>query len=98
MNKVELAQMLGLEMVGYGSEEVDQWEITELTKFEYQTIEREFNSDITVEITQEDLDIIEIFEYIDGKSPQLTYLLWECAADQYLEKIKNLVEGLGERL
>ncbi|AGN51559.1 hypothetical protein VPLG_00120 [Vibrio phage eugene 12A10] len=94
MNKVELAKMLGLEMVGYGSREVDHWEVAELTKFEYQIIEREFNSGITVAITQEDLDIIEIFEYIDGKSSQLTHLLWERAADQYLEKIKNLVETI----
>ena len=92
--KVELAKMLGLEMVGYCNEDVRDWEINELSKFEYQTIERKFNSNITVEITQEDLDIIELFEYIDGKSSQLTYLLWERAADQYLEKIKNLVETI----
>ena len=76
MCKVELAKILGLEMLEYGYEEVRDWEINELVKFEYQIIERKFNSDITVEITQEDLDIIELFEYIDGKSSQLTHLLW----------------------
>lgn len=102
-NKVELAKMLGLEMVGYSSEDVRPWEIKELLDFEYQTIEREFTADITVKIWQEDLDedklnikaedLVEDGD-IEVCVKQVEDLIWEHAADEYLGKIKSLVETI----
>ncbi|AUR94341.1 hypothetical protein NVP1193O_210 [Vibrio phage 1.193.O._10N.286.52.C6] len=101
--KVELAKMLGLEAhCGHG--DVSKWEIVDLIINDYMTIGAQFNSGtFLVSITQGDLgkdklDIklsdLEAEEDIKVCIKQCEDLLWERAADQYLEKIKNLVETI----
>ena len=103
MNKVELAKMLGLSHP-YGGEVVEKWHIEEVLKQDwYLTHTSKFNAHITVEITQEDfyeenLDIrsVDLKKEEDIKVciKQCEDLLWKRAADQYLEKIRNLVETI----
>ena len=101
MDKVELAKMLGL--AECQRVDVDRWDIRDLINNDYLTIDREFCSDITAIIDEEDfkphrLDIklsdLEKEEDIKVCIKQCEDLLWERAADQYLEKIKNLVETI----
>lgn len=96
MGKVELAKMLGLEMVGYDQSPVSMWEINELEKFEYQTIERKFTGDISVEIDQEDFSKGSVLLMADAEEMcrQCNLILWERAAEEYLGKIKTLVETI----
>mgnify|MGYP000678163540 CR=1 FL=1 len=101
--KVELAKMLGLELTGYCTESVRPWEIKELLDFEYQTIERTFNTRITVEVDQGDLseknlnikheDLVREGD-IKVCVKQVEDLIWERAADEYLGKVKALVETI----
>lgn len=101
MNKVELAKMLGLAECQRVA--VDKWDISALINNNYMTIDREFSSGITTIIDEEDLkphrlDIklsdLEKEEDIKVCIKQCEDLLWERAADQYLAKIKNLVETI----
>ena len=101
--KVELAKMLGLE-INYGYGDISKWEIVDLIINDYMLIDAQFNSGtLLVSITQGDLgkdnlDIklsdLEAEEDIKVCIKQCEDLLWERAADQYLEKIKNLVETI----
>lgn len=90
-DKVELAKMLGLEIC---DGDVREWEIEDLRKFEYMTIDKAFNAGITVEINKEDLNIIEYFENSQITEDKINSLVWKRAADEYLGKIKSLVETI----
>lgn len=102
LSKVELAKMLGLEFsYGYGT--VSKYDIETLIELDYMTIEWSFNAGIDVRIEQEDfcknkLDIqlsdLEKDEDIKVCIKQCEDLLLERAADEYLGKIKSLVETI----
>lgn len=99
--KVELAKMLGLELASWNS--VCKCEIQELLEHDWQTIEWKFNADIIVMVEQEDLseknlnikheDLVRE-EDIKVCVKQVEDLIWERAADEYLGKIKSLVETI----
>jgi len=101
--KVELAKMLGLGQY-YSECVVVEWHISEILKQEWYTSHvYEFNADITVTLELEDLSkdnldikLSDLDKDEDSKVciKQCEDLLWERAADQYLEKIKNLVETI----
>ncbi|CAM0047611.1 hypothetical protein VPHK460_0104 [Vibrio phage K460] len=102
MNKVELAKMLGLETTGY-PQTISKYSIYDLISSSWCVISETFTSGIEIEIEQEDLsknklDIklsdLEKDEDIKVCIKQIEDLLWERATDQYLEKIKNLVETI----
>ena len=103
MCKVELAKMLGLGQY-YTESVVEEWHILEMLKQEWYTSHvYEFNADVTVSLdledfTKDNLDIklsdLEKDEDIKVCIKQCEDLLWERAADQYLDKIKNLVETI----
>lgn len=100
-SKVELAKMLGLELANWDN--VCKWEIQELLEHDWQTIEWQFNAGIIVMIEQEDLseknlnikheDLVREGD-IKVCVKQVEDLIWERAADEYLGKIKSLVETI----
>ncbi len=101
MNKIELAKMLGLgELENYN---ISLWEIKNLLETDWMVIDGWFTAGISVEITKEDLgknklDISfkDLEEDGDIKAciKQCEDLMWERAAEQYLSKIKGLVETI----
>lgn len=101
MNKVELAKILGLETLH--DYRVDSCHVKNLLAHDYMEIDWSFNADIYVSITQEDLyednlnirhDDLVKDEDIKVCIKQCEDLLWERATDEYLGKIKSLVETI----
>lgn len=93
MTKVELAKMLGLTPDYTLS--VDKWQIKDLLEDQwYHAIECEFNAGVKVEVLKEDVEN----RHLDFDNTLfLNYveeLLWERAADKYLEKIKDIVNTI----
>jgi hypothetical protein len=103
MFKIELAKMMGLTSF-CGDQLLDLWHIEKVLKQDwYLTHEVEFNAGIIVTITHEDfhkdkLDIKleDLDDELDAKCciKQVEGLIWERAADEYLNKIKTLVENI----
>lgn len=101
MNKVELAKMLGLRL--QYKRDVNKWSLAELIVSHWNILDYTFNADIVVTLEQGDLstsnldisedDLIKP-EDIKVCIEQCDTLLWERAADKYLEKIANIVETL----
>ena len=104
MNKVELAKMLGLEY--YYGYSVDKYTLADCIFYDCEIIHWEFcNSKIVVSVCQEDftkdkLDIklsdLEREEDIKTCIKQVEDLLWERAADRYLEMVHNAAMMIGE--
>lgn len=102
MNKVELAKILGLDVTGY-NQTISKYDIKNLLEHEWCIISETFTSGIEIEVEQEDLsennlnitpeDLIEDGD-IKVCIKQVEDLIWERAADEYLGKIKSLVETI----
>ena len=100
MNKVELAKMMWLEPCGYGDNiNVSKWEIEDVLEQEWETIDQGFlEGKIQVSITHEDFapdkldikpeDLVEQGD-IDYCIKQVVDLIWERAADAYLNRVKR---------
>ncbi len=102
MSKIELAKMLGLEEGDWNSS-ISIWEIKNLLETDWMVMYWVFTADISVEITKEDLgknklniNLKDLEEDGDIKAciKQCEDLMWERAAEQYLSKIKGLVETI----
>jgi hypothetical protein len=100
MDKVELAKMLGLEHCGYGENiSVSKWEIEDVLEQEWETIDQGFsNGKIQISIEHEDfaankLNIKheDLIDECDVKVciKQVSDLIWERAADEYLLRVKR---------
>lgn len=96
MNKVELAKMLGLKL--QHKRDINKWSLAELMQNRWDSPDYTFNADIVITLEQEDLtkDCLDISEE-DLVRPadlkvcieQCETLIWERAADKYLEKITS---------
>lgn len=106
MTKVELAKMIGLTCDTWNRVlKVDKWQIEDLLQHEYEWIEQTFFDDmIKVSVQQDDLakDKLDIkaedlIKDEDAKvcCTQVETLLWERAAEDYLQKIHNAAMILG---
>jgi len=100
--KVELAKMLGLSTTGY-DQTISKHDINNLLAYEWCIISETFTSGIEIEVEQEDLseknlnikheDLVREGD-IKVCVKQVEDLIWERAADEYLGKIKSLVETI----
>lgn len=95
MNKIELAKMIGLITTGY-TQQITKYDIENLLENEWMTISETFSGNIEIEIEQEDLaadcldiKLIDLEREEDAKVciRQVENLLWERAADKYLELV-----------
>lgn len=103
MNKVELAKMIGLEY--YCGYSVDKYHLMDLLENDWDSIDWEFcNGKIIVSVSREDfakdkLNIKESDLIEDGDIKtcikQVEDLLWERAADKYLEMVHNSAMLIG---
>lgn len=103
MNKVKLAKMIGLYETGY-DQTISKQDILNLLENELMVISETFCGNIEVEIEQEDfsqdkLDIklsdLENDADIKVCIKQVEDLLWERAADEYLEMVHNAAMKVG---
>lgn len=103
MNKVELAKIIGLEH--YCGHSVDKYSLIDLLENDWERLDWEFcHGKVIVSVDQEDftkdkLDINESDLIEDGDIKtcikQVKDLLWERAADKYLEMVHNAAMMIG---
>lgn len=103
MDKIELAKMLGFTCDCY--DKVDSWDIENLLEQDWDIIEMSFcYGKIIVCAEQEDLIELEISKEDMVKEAdikvcikQVSDLLWERAADEYLKRVHNAAMLVGSK-
>ena len=91
-NKVELAKMLGL--TSHTGCEVEDWEVSNMRQDDINIV-MDFVGGIKVIFSRSDWDD-SIINYTDNAAKQITYYMWQCAADEYLSRVHNAAMLIGK--
>ena len=94
MNRVELANIIGLEYNGFDNGcIIDKEDIFELYEHTWSYIHKYFSCGIQIILDQNDINRLFKSEMTkdDITTEQLSQLIWELAADKYFEKLNSVM-------